>query len=346
MAIKIETFHDVRASIHKNKNRPFSLFLGNGFSMAYDPSIFSYNALYDFVTATSDPDLTTILGVVETRNFEIIMRHLDTFDALIGALGKYPKLRDRIQEASAKLKQGLLDAVQALHPEHVFKVPEHQSAACSDFLRLFVKTGGNIFSANYDLLLYWVLMRNGVVDHVDGCGRELENADERPQTDEQVWSDLIWGKHRDDQNVFYVHGALQFFDDGVNVVKETYDTYRYLLENIRSRMKQGDYPVFVAAGDGGQKLAHIMHNRYLTYCYESLCRTSGTIVSFGFNFGPYDEHIIDAINRAARQPPDRKLWSIYIGTYSNDDRDHIRSISHKFRCKVRVYDARTVSVWG
>lgn len=346
MAMKLDTFDDVQASIHKNRARPFSLLLGNGFSMAYDPSIFSYNALYDFVTAINDPDLTTILGVVETRNFEIIMRHLDTFDALIGAMGNYPKLRDRIQLASSNLKNGLLDAVRALHPEHVFTISEDQSVACSNFLKLFLDTGGNIYSTNYDLLLYWVLMRNAVVDHVDGCGRELENADDHPADDEQVWSDLLWGKHRDDQNVFYLHGALQFFDDGVNIVKETYDSYHYLLENIHSRMEQGEYPVFVAAGDGRQKLAHIMHNRYLTHCYERLCQASGTLVSFGFNFGPYDEHIIEAINRAARQPLDRRLWSIYIGTYSDADRDHIRSISHKFRPKVRIYDARTVPVWG
>ena len=23
-----------------------------------------------------------------------------------------------------------------------------------------------------------------------------------------IWSELVWGKHRDDQNVFYLHGAL------------------------------------------------------------------------------------------------------------------------------------------
>ena len=54
----------------------------------------------------------------------------------------------------------------------------------------------------------------------------------------------------------------------------------------------------------------------------------GSLVTFGFNFGQYDEHIIDAINRAAKQgrkaPP--KLWSLYIGVYSEEDKKHIGQI--------------------
>jgi hypothetical protein len=79
-----------------------------------------------------------------------------------------------------------------------------------------------------------------------------------------------------------------------------------------------------------------------------LSTVDGSLVTFGFNFGPYDEHIIEAVNRAAKfgskQPP--KLWSIYIGTYSEQDVEHIRSIEHKFHTKVRVFDAKTANVWG
>jgi len=159
-------------------------------------------------------------------------------------------------------------------------------------------------------------------------------------------SELIWGKYRDTQNVYYLHGALPFFDTGVEIVKEEYDAYNYLLERISARMDKGEYPIFVTAGDGQQKLKHIMHNRYLAHCYESLCRCEGSLVTFGFNFGPYDEHVIDAINRAARQRPSKKLWSIYVGVYSKSDQEHLESLAPKFKCKVHVYDAKTVKVWG
>ena len=71
-------------------------------------------------------------------------------------------------------------------------------------------------------------------------------------------------------------------------------------------------------------------------------------MTFGFNFGEYDEHIIDAINRAAnygRKSPD-KLWSLYIGVYSDSGKKHIEKIAKKFQCKVHIYDAKTARVWG
>lgn len=164
--------------------------------------------------------------------------------------------------------------------------------------------------------------------------------------EDQEWSDLIWGKNRSKQNVFYLHGALPFFDSGVCVVKEEYDVYNYLLRNISARMEKGEYPIFVTAGDGQQKLNHITHNQYLTYCYDSLCQTEGSLVTFGFSFGQYDEHIIAAINKAAKQKVPNKLWSIYIGVYSPEDKEHIEQIKGKFKCKVHVFDAKTAKVWG
>src|SRR5690606_26493365 len=99
--------------------------------------------------------------------------------------------------------------------------------------------------------------------------------------------DLYWGKHKDNQNIFYVHGALPFFDAGSQVVKEEYRHSAYLLENISSRMDGGEYPIFVTAGNGEQKLAHIRHNQYLTFCYDKLSTITGTLVTFGFMFGKY-----------------------------------------------------------
>lgn len=345
--MKLETFDDVLASIKKNSTRQFHLLLGNGFSIDYDATIFSYNALHDFIMKLDDRGLSKILEVIDTKNFEVIMQYLDNFSALIGAFGGGPALKKRVDAASTKLKTSLLEAVKALHPEHVFEIPEEQSQACSHFLKIFLDTGGDIYSTNYDLLLYWVLMRNKIVKHVDGCGRELENPEEFLPPEEQVWSELLWGKHRNEQNVFYLHGALPFFDNGVAVVKEEYDIYNYLLQKISARMEKGEYPIFVTAGDGNQKLRHIMHNQYLTYCYESLCALEGSLVTFGFNFGPNDEHIIDAINKAAKhgRKVSDKLWSLYIGVYSDDDKRHIEQIRGKFKCKVHIYDAKTTHVW-
>lgn len=209
-----------------------------------------------------------------------------------------------------------------------------------------MKTSGSVFSTNYDLLLYWVLMRNNLFEHVDGCGRELENdTGEYMKPEDQIWSDLMWGKHRDKQNVFYLHGALQFFDNGVAVLKEEYTAFNYLLQNISARMEKGEYPIFVTAGDGQQKLKHIRHNQCLTYSYDQFCQIEGSLVTFGFGFGPYDEHVIAGINKAARRKAPNKLWSVYIGVYSEADKKHIEQLEEQFHCKVHVYDAKSATVW-
>lgn len=122
--MKLESFQDVLESVKKNQERPFHLLLGNGFSVAYDSKIFSYNALYDFVSRLNDQKLSTIFEVLKTQNFEVVMQYLDTFSALISAFGNDHDIKNQIDSASAKLKNSLIDAVKALHPEHVYKVPE------------------------------------------------------------------------------------------------------------------------------------------------------------------------------------------------------------------------------
>ena len=183
---------------------------------------------------------------------------------------------------------------------------------------------------------------------VDGFGRDSENPDEFMPEEELEYSELRWGKYKEKQDIFYVHGALPLFDTGVEIVKEEYDSQHYLLENISDRIDRGEYPIFVTAGNGREKLTHIMHNRYLSHCYDSLSTVSGSLVTFGFNFGEYDDHIIDAINIAAKHGRKSfpKLLSIYIGVYSDGDRHHIEKLANRFKCKVHIYDAKTANVWS
>lgn len=345
--MNLMTFDEVTSHLAKKK-RPMSLLLGNGFSMAYDKDIFSYNALYTFLISQEDELLNKLFGVIKTKNFELVMQQLDTTIALLEAFGSDLVFLEQIRSASQKLKKALLQSVKELHPEHVFKMQEEKSSACANFLQLFLQSGGGVYTTNYDLLLYWVLMRQGVASPVDGFGRELENPVEVKEGEEQQWSELLWGPNQADQNIHYLHGALHLFDTGTEVIKEQYDANGFLLENVASRLDDGHYPIFVTAGNGAEKLEHIRHNRYLSNCFDRFCEVDGSLVTFGFNFGQYDEHIIEAINRAAKfgsnKPP--KLWSIYIGVYSDADAMHIKSIEKKFRTKVHMFDAKTANVWG
>ena len=66
-----ENFEDVMTKLSKS-GRKAHLLLGNGFSMSYDSSIFSYNALFDFVASLKDPLLAGVLGAMKTKNLSLI----------------------------------------------------------------------------------------------------------------------------------------------------------------------------------------------------------------------------------------------------------------------------------
>jgi len=349
--MELLTYQEVIDSLNKKK-REKHLLLGNGFSMSYDKKIFSYNALSDFVTNTKDELLHKLFGIIDTVNFETVMCELDLFHKLASEFSEDKKLARKIEKARDSLKKNMMAAITELHPEHVFKIPEKSCSKCAEFLKSYLDSDGHVFSTNYDLLLYWVLMRNQdqITNIVDGFGKEYipKDSDEYDPDYKPEFGDLEWGPNQADQHVHYMHGALHIFDEGISIIKEIYNE-NCLLENIKKRINNKEYPVFVTAGDGKQKLAHILHNQYLEYCYKMLSSITGSLIVFGFGFGKYDEHIIDAINKAAKgRKEDRfkKLWSIYIGIYSKDDEKHVNSIIGRFKCKkVYLFDSKTVDIW-
>lgn len=347
MEIKdLPTYQEIIDSLNAKK-RPKHLLFGNGFSIAYDPKIFSYNALSKFIDEVDNELLKKLFEVINTKNFELIMQQLDNFVEIAKAFSNDQNLIQKIIEANETLKNSLIEAVQKLHPEHVFKVPEEKSKCCHLFLNEYLSKQGKVFSTNYDLLPYWILMRNETDFAIDGFGREVENPEEVLKGQTPEFSELRWGKHKKSQTIFYLHGALLIFDTGIEIEKEAYDIEHYLLEKINERMAAKSYPIFVTAGSAQEKLNHIMHNKYLSFCYDQLSQIDGSLVTFGFNFGEYDSHIIDAINKAANngQNAATKLRSIYIGVYSQDNLDYIKEIEHKFLCKVNLYNASTTPIW-
>ncbi|MDY3338015.1 DUF4917 family protein [Riemerella anatipestifer] len=345
----LPTYSEILAKLEKNKRKKHLLF-GNGFSIAYNHTIFSYNALSKFIEDNGNNAVKGLFKTLNTTNFELIMRQLETFSKVAHIFSDDKKTQEKINVVISELKKSLIDAVTKLHPKHVFEVPENKSKACIKFLEEYLSKEGFVFSTNYDLLFYWILMRNKSKYIIDGFGRDLETDlyHKKEENDELDYSELRWGKYSKEQNVFYLHGSLPIFDDGINVVKVQYDNEHYLLENVKERITKGEYPVFVTAGDGNQKLNQITHNKYLNFCLEKLMNIEGSLVTFGFNFGEYDEHIIEAINIAAKRGKrsGEKLHSVYIGVYSEQDYNHILSITDKFQCKVNIYDAKTANIWN
>ena len=163
--------------------------------------IFSYNALAKFVENIGDDNLKNIFKITNTTNFEIIMQQLDSFQKLAIVFGAEIDFIEKINRVSETLRTSLISAIKEMHPGHVFTIPEQSSQACSVFLNTFLQDGGNIFTTNYDLLLYWVLMRNNIKFSNDGFGRESEENDEYIPINERTYSELRWGKYKKSQTI-------------------------------------------------------------------------------------------------------------------------------------------------
>ena len=75
----LKTYQEVMNYLKSKKKRKIHLLFGNGFSMGYDPQIFSYNALSEFVKKCKDSTILKLFRIVGSTNFELIMRSLDLF---------------------------------------------------------------------------------------------------------------------------------------------------------------------------------------------------------------------------------------------------------------------------
>ena len=98
----------------------------------------------------------------------------------------------------------VVQAIAQNHPEGPFEITDEQYGACRGFLANFNTT----YSLNYDLLLYWVLMHTEMepaINNDDGF---------RTPEDEEDADYVTWEvENTDRQNIFYLHGALHFFDE-------------------------------------------------------------------------------------------------------------------------------------
>lgn len=121
----------------KNEKRIPNLLIGNGFSISYSPSIFSYNALSSFINSSDDSELKTLFSVINTSNFEQIMRELDLFAKILKAFNDSSDIIKKLNAISEKLKKLLIEAVETSHPENVFSISQNKLDSCANFFELF-----------------------------------------------------------------------------------------------------------------------------------------------------------------------------------------------------------------
>lgn len=350
-------------AIEQSKNyKKRHLLLGNGFSIAYKYDIFTYNSLLDETDFSKIPEVLEVFNKLNAIDFEAIIKALEESSLIISVYSDDKSLEVKLKQHSNKLKTALIKTLASRHPEAPYKVEEAQYINVRNFLSHFIgmEEDGNVYTLNYDLLLYWAIMHeeNNIglksieLKKGDGFGKEEGNLD----ADYVVWHGET--SAHTSQRIHYLHGALHLFDSGKELKKFTWiNTGRKLIEQAREAMDKNMYPLFVAEGTSEQKLTKIKHNAFLYHSYKSffgmMNQVKNCLFIYGHSLAVNDMHILNKISIG-------KIPQVFISIYgdinSNENKKIIstanslveeRTKRHegKFPLKVTYYDASSAKVW-
>ncbi len=321
------------------------ILLGNGFSIALKPDIFSYGSLYGKADFSTVPHAAEVFEALETQDFEAVIRLLvDMVKVLKCYKASSPELVAQIEVDAATIKTILAEAIARNHPDRPYDITNAQYAACRAFLFNF----GHIYTLNYDVLLYWALMH----DEVDELRIRCDDGFRHPEGNEDApyvsWQDS------NSPTVHFLHGALHIFDAGHEITKYTWSkTDIPIVEQVRSALDEEKYPLFVAEGHSHDKLDKIMHSAYLHKALRSFSSISGSLFIFGHSFDDNDDHVLKKI-------PEGKVTDLFVGLYGDPNSDNNKRIIAKafsfvdFRAetgrrnklKIHFFDVGTAKVWG
>lgn len=262
-----------------------NLITGNGFSVCID-RCFSYNSLYEFAenqTNILTPDVLQIFrSFNNTTNFEEVLDRLNTAKTILSSLG----YNDVVTELEAKydiVKTALIECVNRLHPGRADHINRLRA------LTAHLATYENIYTTNYDLLLYWSIMEGEALfkDYFWNAATTFDLDD----------TALAGTQHK--CLVHYIHGALPLFKTDRSTRKIKATATRSLLERITENMESRELPLFISEGNFQDKLRKIRSSDYLNFCLEKLGDTRENIVVFGHSLSPqYDRHLLDEIKKA------------------------------------------------
>jgi hypothetical protein len=341
MAEKVYSFQEC---LKKGGSNQRAVLLGNGFSIALFPKIFSYSSLRDRADFEKGSPVQRLFDAIGTADFEAVLRHL-TAGHLVGeAYGVDPAVRDLITADIASVRDKLVGAIAGIHPPYPHEITDSQYKSCRKFLRNFPR----IYSLYYDLLLYWAIM------HGEADGKPLEADDGfRTPPDDPKADFVTWEAHHI-ANVHFLHGVLHLFDAGAELRKYTWvRTGIPLMAQIRTALDNQLYPLFVAEGTSSSKIERIMHHAYLHRAFRSFENIGGALYVHGHSLSASDDHIFDLLRRC-----DNKIVQLFVSLHGDQSTPSNQNIILKARaieaarakCRrtldVSFYDSDSADVWN
>lgn len=353
------------------------LLLGNGFSIALFPDRFHYGSLLDEADFTAVPQAREAFTRLGTTDFEAVIEALRKAVALLPIYSADAEARGRMAEHAEMLKELLVQAIAGRHPERPADITEAQYRACRHFLAHFVGESrdlrpdgkdrrGQVYSLNYDLLLYWTLLHDQVVHWNAGnpLGVVFEQTEPlqhddgfRAPDDDPMAPYVTWDAEggANTQNIHFLHGALHLFDAGPEVQKKCWERAGgiALVDQIRAALAADKFPLFVSEGNSLGKLSRIRHSGYLQRSLRSFagsCRTrDAALFIFGHSLDASDDHVLHHIEKGT-------IGRLYVSVYGNPESDENRgkmaraqrisdARSDRHPLNVTFFDAGSAAVW-
>ncbi len=321
----LTTLNDVLEATAK---LPRAVLLGNGFSIAQSGGQFGYGSLLEHSGLAGDAPVRQLFEMLQTVDFEEVMHALEAA-ALVESAYADQRRSEQFRVDAGVIRDALIHAVRTVHPGIQFEIPEDDMAACADFLGKFQQ----VFTLNYDLLLYWVILNAPNNKHNDGFGLGAQIGGFRTFSEQAYCS------------VYYLHGALHLFLNDELETQKRISAGGIIDAIARSIKKRKQLPLFVAEGTSIQKASKIHSIPYLRHCYEQLSTIQGSLFVFGHSASGVDHHIYDAIFESR--------ITIFV-CFVHDPKNQLNAVAEKFapyqvrREDVAFYyvDASSANVWG
>lgn len=329
-------------ALKKTSNEARFLILGNGFSISWNPKIFSYNSLKDSAEGISTKT-KELFQKMNTVDFEEIIKDYEYASSVCGV----HEMQNEFDQKATELRKLLIETIAKSHPEVPESLTEEEYEKCILFLSNFK----SIYSLNYDMLLYWVLMKDKYRENNKPILKNL--TDGFAYNNEEF---LNWDGNSFD--IHYVHGALHLFEED-EIVKLNYRVTQKKLKDqfvdlIQDKKK---FPLFVAEGDKNKKLRRIRNSGYLTRCLNSLQKIGAktipnSVFIYGSSLSDNDLHIVQALAK-------NKCHNFFIGIYGDQNSEpnkrliknamrikYLRESMRNFSpCNLYFFDSGTAKVW-
>ena len=205
-----------------------------------------------------------------------------------------------------------------------------------------------IYTVNYDLLLYWVVNRTMVASVPKRDGFEWPTWH---PSDRLIWKSKPSG---DEQQVFYLHGALHLFrDDDGKLIKLSSIEHGRLISELRRRLNDGKYPRVVTEGKREEKETRIEKSPYLRTMKRRFGDITGALFIHGMSLHENDDHLLELIEVA-----ESSVAGLYVGIHDDPSTRAAQRIVRRARrikdqraenggipLRLRFYDTKTANVW-